>query len=87
MEVYVYVDYREDKETGEIQFETPEVYASRAAVAERYKKATKELDIPPFEDINDYVSENDMIGGTREYFLLDSNLRHICIYYQKVEVK
>ena len=29
MNVFLYVDYREDKDTGEIEFSTPEVYARK----------------------------------------------------------
>ena len=43
MEVYVYVDYRENKETGEIEFECPEVYGSFKDAQARYKKATSEI--------------------------------------------
>lgn len=33
MDVWIYLDYREDKETNEIQFECPEVYATKEAYA------------------------------------------------------
>ena len=89
MEVYVYVDYRENKETGEIEFECPEVYGSFKDAQARYKKATSDISasITPVEDVNDFVSDTDILGGTGDYFLLDSDLRHICIYFKKVVVK
>lgn len=88
MEVFVFVHYHQNKETGEEELLIPEVYASIAAAAERYKKATEAVDIPPFEDIYDFTNRADMLGeGNGEYFLLDSDVRHICIYYKKVKVK
>lgn len=38
MNVFVYVDYREDKDTGEIEFSTPEVYATKEATVIREVK-------------------------------------------------
>jgi len=43
MEVYLYLDYREDKDTGEIQFECPEVYATKEAAEQRYNNAVCEI--------------------------------------------
>lgn len=43
MEVFLYVDYREDKDTGEIQFEVPEVYATKEAAEQRYNNAVCEI--------------------------------------------
>ena len=82
MEVYVYVDYRQDKDTGEEQFETPEVYTTEEAAKLRYANAVCEIeeDISedePFEEITD----------NGDFFILNSDWRYICIYYKKVTVK
>lgn len=86
MEVYVYFESRYNKETEDDEILIPEVYATRQKAADRYEKAIKQIEIPPTEEIYDFVNNNDMVGGTGEYYLLDSDLRYICIYYKKVKV-
>lgn len=82
MNVFVYVDYREDKDTGEIEFSTPEVYATKEAAEQRYANSVCEIqeeidEDEPFEELRD----------DGDFFILNSDWRYICIYYKEVEVK
>lgn len=79
---WVYVDYRQDKETGEEQFETPEVYATEEAAKRRYATVVGEIEEEidedePFEELRE----------EEDFFILNSDWRYICIYYKKVTVK
>lgn len=82
MECYVYVDYREDKETAEIQFECPEVYATKEAAEQRYNNAVCEIQ----EEIDEEEPIEEM-RDSGDYFIFNSDWRYICIYYKKVTVK
>lgn len=82
MECYVYVDYREDKDTGEIQFECPEVYDTKEKAEWRYNNAVCEIQEEIDED--EPISEMDDRG---DYFIFNSDWRYICLYYKKVDVK
>ena len=81
MEVYVYVDYREEK-GGEIEFSTPEVYATKEAAERRYNNSVGEIQ----EEINEEEPIEEMRDND-DYFIFSSDWRYICIYYKKVEVK
>lgn len=82
MECFVYVDYRQDKETGEEQFECPEVYGTKEAAEQRYNNAVCEIqeEIDEDEPIIEMTDNGD-------YFIFSSDWRYICLYYKKVEVK
>lgn len=82
MEVYVYVDYRQDKDTGEEQFETPEVYATKEAAEQRYNNSVGEIQ----EEIDEEEPIEEM-RDSGDYFIFNSYWRYICIYYKKVTVK
>lgn len=80
MEVYVYVDYREEK-GGEIEFSTPEVYATKEAAERRYNNSVGE--------IQEEIDEEEPIEELRDsgdFFILNSDWRYICIYIKKVKV-
>lgn len=82
MFVYVYVDYREEKGTGEIEFSTPEVYGTKEAAEHRYNNAVCE--------IQENIDEEEPIEEMRDsgdYFIFNSDWRYICLYYKEVEVK
>ena len=82
MEVYVYVDYRQDKDTGEEQFSTPEVYATKEAAERRYNNSVGEIQ----EEIDEEEPIEEM-SDSGDYFIFNSDWRYICIYYKKVTVK
>lgn len=82
MEVYVYVDYRQDKDTGEEQFSTPEVYATKEAAERRYNNSVCEIQ----EEIDEEEPIEEM-SDSGDYFIFNSDWRYICIYYKKVTVK
>ena len=81
MEVYVYVDYREEK-GGEIEFCTPEVYATKEAAERRYNNSVGEIQ----EEIDEEEPIEEM-RDSGDFFILNSDWRYICIYYKKVTVK
>ena len=63
MEVYVYVDYREEK-GGEIEFSTPEVYATKEAAERRYNNSVGEIqeeidEEEPIEEMRDSGEDAD----------------------------
>lgn len=82
MDVWVYVDFRQDKDTGEEQLEVPEVYGTKEAAEQRYNNAVCEIQEEIDED--EPISEMDDRG---DYFIFNSDWRYICLYYKKVEVK
>lgn len=82
MEVYLYVDYRQDKDTGEEQFEVPEVYATKEAAERRYNNSVCEIQ----EEIDEEEPIIEMTDNG-DYFIFNSDWRYICIYYKKVQVK
>lgn len=81
MEVFIVVDYRQDKETGEEQFECPKVYATKELAQDVFGDLTVEIleNISPREPIISLTNDPD-------YFILNTDWRYICIYYKKVEV-
>lgn len=81
MEVYVYVDYREEK-GGEIEFSTPEVYATKELAAQRYANSVCEIQ----EEIDEEEPIEEM-RDSGDFFIFNSDWRYICIYYKKVTVK
>ena len=91
MEVYLYLDYREDKETGEIQFECPEVYAEEENALFKFRNETNEImESLGCEEEEDEDSEEiiEMLPGYEDhYFHLNTDKRLITIYVKKVEVK
>ena len=82
MEVYVYVDYRQDKDTGEEQFKTPEVYATKEAAERRFNNSVCEIQ----EEIDEEEPIEEM-SDSGDFFIFNSDWRYICIYYKKVTVK
>lgn len=82
MEVYVYVDFRQDKDTGEEELKVPEVYATKEAAEWRYNNAVCEIQEEIDED-----EPIEQMEDRGDYFIFNSDWRYICLYYKKVEVK
>lgn len=90
MKVYVYVDYREDKETGEVQFETPQVYAEEEKALVKWCNETNWImeELGCEEDVDEDSEEiiEMMPGYDDHYFHLNTDQRLVTIYVKEVEV-
>ena len=84
---WVYLDYREDKETGEIQFECPEVYATEEAALDKWGDETSLILESLCGDGDDEGIYDLQPGEENHYFHLNTDKRLITIYVKKVEVK